>query len=110
MTFKLKDLTLLSYRSFNGSWNRFETALDHEKAILKRFFDDTKSGIIKGFYKIDDKHFYAVHRSPQKPGFIQLSCGFYKAGDLVPTYDVQCANISDLLREGLPSGRYATID
>jgi len=49
------------------------------------------------------------HRSPKKEGFIQLSSGFYKNGELYPCYDIQLKDFDDLTREGYESGFYDVI-
>lgn len=107
--FKIKNLEIASYRCFNGSTKQFDKYDAHNTAIMKKLFDDTKSGAIKGFYLVSDKHLKAYHRSPKEAGKIQLSVGFYKDGDLIPTYDVQMETFNDLTREGYDPGRYEII-
>ena len=106
---RIKNLELAAYRCFNGSTKQFDKYYDRNNLQMKKLFDDTKSGAIKGFYLVSDKDFKAYHRSPKQPGKIQLSVGFFKNGELIPTYDVQLENFEDLTREGYEPGRYETI-
>lgn len=106
---KIKNLELASYRCFNGSYKQFEKYNDRNEIKLKKLFNDTKAGTIKGFYLVSDKEFKAYHRSPKEPGKIQLSVGFYKNGELIPTYDVQMETFNDLTKEGYDAGIYETI-
>ena len=78
-------------------------------AIMGELFRRTQAGQIKGFFLLSDTDFKAYHRSPKKAGFIQLSSGFYKNGELIPCYDVQMQTVEDMEREGYPSGVYAII-
>lgn len=78
-------------------------------AIMGDLFRRTQAGQIKGFFLVSDTDFNAYHRSPKRDGFIQLSAGFYKNGELIPCYDVQLLTAEDMEREGYPSGVYAII-
>lgn len=106
---RIKNLELASYRCFNGSTKQFDKFNERNEIKLKKLFNDTKSGAIKGFYLVSNKEFKAYHKSPKEPGKIQLSVGFYKNGELIPTYDVQMETFNDLTREGYNAGIYETI-
>ena len=106
---RIKNLELASYRCFNGSFKQFEKYNDRNEIQLKKLFNDTKAGAIKGFYLVSYKELKAYHRSPKEPGKIQLSVGFYKNGELFPTYDVQMETFDDLVKEGYDAGIYETI-
>lgn len=110
MIFHIRNLEIPAYRTFNGSDKQFEKYNSRNDIIMKKLFQDTKNGIIKGFYLISDKELKAYHKSTKEPGKIQLSVGFYKDGELYPTYDVQMESFEDLDREGYDAGKYATIE
>lgn len=78
-------------------------------AIMGELFRRTQNGQIKGFFLVSNTEFKAYHRSTKQDGFIQLSAGFYKYGELIPCYDVQMQTADDMEREGYPSGVYAII-
>ena len=78
-------------------------------AIMGELFRRTQAGQIKGFFLVSDTDFKAYHRSPKRDGFIQLSSGFYKNGELIPCYDVQLLTAEDMECEGYPSGVYEII-
>jgi hypothetical protein len=108
---RIKNLESGSIKMFHcgGEFPRYFQDCERNDLKIKRLFEDTQKGIIKGFYLIDKKNFRAYHRSPKKDGFIQLSSGFYKNGELFPCYDVQMKNFEDLTREGYNSGFYDII-
>lgn len=109
MKYRIKDLTIHSYRCFEGNWTRYEKLEAHNEAIMKTLFKDLQTGIINGFYLVSDKEFKLYHRSTKKAGAIQLSYGHYQNGDLIPCGDCQLYDFSDFSREGYPSGTYQTI-
>lgn len=109
MTFRIKDLEIASYRCFNGSTKQFDKYEARNNAMIKKLFQDTQNGTIKGFYLVSDTQFRAYHRSTKEAGKIQLSAGYYKDGELFPTYDVQMTSFQDLTREGYEAGTYKTI-
>lgn len=86
-----------------------EKIMNRNDAIIKELFSRTQVGAIKGFYLVSDTEFKAYHRSPKNPGMIQLSVGFYRDGELIPTYDVQMQTATDAIREGVTSGIYQLI-
>ena len=92
-----------------GEFPRYFQDCERNDLKIKRLFDDTKAGIIKGFYLIDKKNFRAYHRSPKKAGYIQKSCGYYKDGEFFPCRDIQLKDFDDLSREGYESGYYDII-
>lgn len=110
MQYKIKDLTLASYRAFNGSEKLYDRIENRNNIIIKKLFNDTLSGKIKGFYLLSDKDFKAYHKSTKKPGNIQLSSGFYENGQLIPCYDLQFNSITALYKEGYKSGIYRVIE
>lgn len=109
MTFRIKNLEIASYRCFNGSTKQFDKYDARNEAMIRRLFNDTQNGIIKGFYLVSDKEFKAYHRSTKENGKIQLSVGHYENGELIPYYDVQLETFKDLVREGYDAGTYKTI-
>ena len=109
---RIKDLhygTLKAFHSKNLDFRKVEKDREHNDAIITRLFNDTLSGKIKGFYLVSNESFKAYHRSPKKPGYIQYSVGFYKHGELYPTYDVQLKTAADAIKEGYNSGLYEII-
>lgn len=109
MEFRIKDLTIQSYRSFEGSWTQFEKQDAQNNAKIKRLFQDLQNGKNNGFYLVSDREFKLYHKSTKEAGAIQYSYGFYKNGELIPCGDIQMHDFSDLLREGYPAGVYRTI-
>lgn len=109
MTIRIKDLTIQSYRCFEGSYKQFEKYEARNNIMIKKLFEDTKNGTIKGFYLVSNTQFRAYHRSTKEPGKIQLSAGHYIEGELIPCYDVQLESFQDLTREGYEAGLYKTI-
>lgn len=109
MQFRLKNLRDAALRDLKRGYPKYNLYSEREKIIIKRFFNDTMTGSIKGFYFVSDKTFKAIHKSPKKDGCLQLSVGFYDNGELIPCYDIQMSAPEDLIREGLPSGWYQTI-
>jgi hypothetical protein len=110
--FRIKDLhygTLKAFHSKNLDFRKVEKDREHNDAIITRLFNDTLSGKIKGFYLISDEYLKAYHRSPKKPGHIQQSVGFYKNGELYPTYDLQFKTAKEAIKEGYNSGFYEII-
>lgn len=106
----LHDATIRMMHAKNFNFPSLDKDHARNEAIMKRLFDDTMQGKIKGFYLVDNTDFKAYHRSPKKDGYIQLSAGFYKNGELYPTYDIQMKDSKDMIKEGYPSGFYAIID
>lgn len=109
MKFRIKDLTIHSYRCFGGNWTRYEKLEAHNEAIMKTLFKGLQAGSINGFHLVSNKEFKLYHRSTKNPGAIQLSYGFYKDGELIPCGDCQLYDYSDFSREGYPAGTYQTI-
>lgn len=110
MQFKIKDLCLASRRAFSGNYKQLDKYTMHNDSIMKKLFNDTLSGQIKGFYLVSDTNFKAYHKSTKKPGNIQLSSGYYKDGELIPCYDVQLDSFAALNNEGYPAGIYKIIE
>ena len=107
---RIKDLENATIKAFrSGDFRKADKQAAHNDAIITRLFNDTLSGKIKGFYLVDDTYFKAYHRSPKKPGYIQYSVGFYKHGELYPTYDLQFKTAADAIKEGYNSGLYEII-
>lgn len=107
---RIKDLEPHTIKAFHsGNFDRVDTLCRHNDAIITRLFNDTLSGKIKGFYWISDKYLKAYHRSPKQSGYIQLSVGFYRDGELYPTYDIQFRSAKEALKEGYNPGRYEII-
>jgi hypothetical protein len=108
--YRIKNLEAVTIKAFQtGNFDKADKESTRNDLIITRLFNDTLSGKIKGFYLIDKTHFKAYHRSPKKSGYIQLSVGFYKNGELYPTYDIQLETASDCIKEGYDSGFYETI-
>ena len=107
---RIKNLEAVTIKAFQtGDFTKADRDSDRNNAIITRLFNDTMSGKIKGFYLISETSFKAYHRSPKQADTIQLSVGFYKFGNLYPTYDVQLKTAEDALREGYESGLYEII-
>lgn len=112
MQYRIKNLhdgCCRMIRAKNFNYPRYDKDCRRNDLIISRLFNDTKAGIIKGFYLVSDEDFKAYHRSTKEAGKIQLSSGFYRDGELIPCYDVQMATADDLIKEGYPSGFYKTI-
>ena len=87
---RIKDGHNASIKFFRtGNSRSTEKIINRNETIIKELFNRTQAGQIKGFYLVSDKQFKAYHRSPKNPGMIQLSVGFYRDGELIPTYDIQ---------------------
>lgn len=107
---RIKDLEHGTIKAFHtGNFDRVDKETNRNDAIITRLFNDTLTGKIKGFYWISDKYFKAYHRSPKQAGFIQLSVGFYRDGELYPTYDLQFKTAKEALHEGYNPGYYELI-
>ena len=108
--FRIKDLHYGTLKAFNHmDFRKVEKETAHNDAIFTRFFDDTLLGKIKGFYLVSNESFKAYHRSPKNPGYIQQSVGFYRDGELYPTYDLQFKTAKEAIKEGYNSGFYEII-
>lgn len=79
------------------------------RAIMGELFTRTQRGEIKGFYLLSDSDFKAYHRSTKEVGKIQLSSGFYKSGELFPTYDIQLGTVEEMEREHYSAGKWEVI-
>lgn len=113
-TFHVKKSDPLFYRFMNGKqWrlpdNPHEKLNRKNEAIMAYLFNATMNGIIKGFHLVDNETFKAYHRSTKEDNCIQLSMGYYKNGELIPTCDVQLHNIKEMEREGYPHGIWEVI-
>lgn len=107
---RIKNLEAVTIKAFQtGDFTKADRDSDRNDAIITRLFNDTMTGKIKGFFLISDTYFKAYHRSPKQPETIQLSAGFYKNGELYPTYDVQLKTAKEALKEGYDSGKYEII-
>lgn len=110
--FKLKNSDVYTWRMWRDtdkSRYRYERELEYNHAIMSYLFNATMNGEIKGFHLVDDEIFRAFHRSTKEDNTIQLSAGFFRNGELIPTYDVQLHNYEEMRREGYPSGVYEVI-
>ena len=92
-----------------GNFTSAERIDKRNQCIMYELFHRTQAGQIKGFYLLSDTDFKAYHRSPKQAGYIQLSSGFYKNGELYPCYDCQFKTAEEMEKEGYPSGNYAII-
>lgn len=109
--YRIKDLTTVSRKAFlsDSSMQKYEQEDTRNDAIIKRLFTDTMNGTIKGFYLVSDTDFRAYHRSPKQENTVQYSVGFYKNGELYPTYDLQFKTAKEAIKEGYNSGFYEII-
>lgn len=107
---RIKDGYNASIKFFmTGNTKSTDKIISRNDSIITELFNRTQSGTIKGFYLVSDKNFKAYHRSPKNPGKIQLSVGFYRDGELIPTYDVQMETAKDAIKEGYTHGYYEII-
>lgn len=108
---RIKDLTNVSRQAFfsDSYLQKYEQEDARNEAIIKRLFDDTMNGTIKGFYLVSDTDFRAYHKSPKHEDTIQYSVGFYRNGELFPCMDCQFKTPQDLFREGYQPGFYEII-
>lgn len=106
---RIKNLHDGAIRMLKTGYKKYDRDSDRNRAIMNRLFTDTLTGKIRGFYLVDDKTFTAYHKSPKKPGYIQKSVGFYRDGELIPTYDLQFGDFKDMEREHWQSGLYKII-
>ena len=109
-TFRLKSAHDASIKGIRtGNFKSAERIDKRNQSIMYELFHRTQAGQIKGFYLLSDTDFKAYHRSPKQAGYIQLSSGFYKNGELYPCYDCQFKTAEEMEKEGYPSGIYAII-
>ena len=116
-SFKVKASDPIFYRwAFSLKDNTpYDRLRERNEAIMKRLFDATMSGEIKGFYlKAKEEKpgwipFHAFHRSTKADNTIQYSVGWWHNGDLDPGYDVQMKEYEDMKREGYPHGIWEVI-
>jgi hypothetical protein len=105
----LHDATLKMFHSKNFHCPKLDKENERNDLIMKRLFDDTMSGKIKGFYLVDNEQFKAYHKSTKEDNKIQYSYGFYRNGELIPCGDCQFSTFKDMQREGFSSGFYELI-
>lgn len=101
----LHDAACRNLRSM-GKYKKFDEFNDKNHAIMGRLFNDLCDGKINYFYLKDDVMFRCYHRSTRDGVKIQLSCGFYRDGKLLPTNHVNINSFDDLRKEGYTSGIY----
>ena len=93
MIVRLKNLHDASVRNIRslGRYDKYDKFSDRNDAIMKRLFDELMNGKIKvvAFKDPAKKDFKCYHKSVKERGCVQLSSGFYKNGELYPTYDIQ---------------------
>ena len=109
MQYRIKNLHDAAIRSLKTNYPSYDRDSVRNDLIIKRLFNDTLTGTIKGFYLVSDSTFKAYHRSTKEAGKIQLSSGFYRDGELIPCSDAQLATAADLIKYGYASGIYQTI-
>ena len=121
MTFKIKNLHDAALKDLHsgGHYKPYDRQNARNEAIDRHLYRLTANGAIKGFY-LDSQPdengyqaFRAYHRSPKNPGQIQLSVGWIKNGELIPTYDIQYASPEDFTspyKREMHAGIYKIID
>ena len=103
----LHDAACRNIRSI-GKYKPYEKFSERNDLIMKRFYNDLVDGKIDAINHVDDTYFKCYHRSTRPGHLVQLSVGFYKNGELYPTYHVNIDSFEDLLREGYPQGLWET--
>ena len=115
--FHVKASTPQEYRWWRGGKAAFrhERRCERNDAIMKRLFEATMSGEIKGFYLNEPendkgwKPLKAYHRSTKADDTVQLSSGWWHNGEVIACYDIQMKAFDDFQREGYSSGIWETI-
>ena len=121
MIFKIKNLHDAALKNLHsgGNYKPYDRQDARNKATARHFYRLTEVGAIKGFYLESEpdengyKAFRAYHRSPKESGHIQLSVGWIKNGELIPTYDIQYSSVDDFTspyKSEMHSGIYKTIE
>lgn len=101
----LHDAAVRNLRSM-GRYQKFEEYNDKNHAIMNRLFNDLCEGKISYIHLKNDTMFRCYHRSTRDGVKVQLSCGFYKDGELIPTNHVNINSFYDFTKEGFSSGIY----
>lgn len=92
-----------------GSWANMEKIDTRNRAIIREAYHRIKAGTIKGIYLQSDDIFLAIHRSTKSPEAVQVSRGYYEAGQLVPVSDFQ-AETPEEVEERMQRGIYFIIE
>ena len=106
MKIRLKNLHDAACRSIRsiGKFPDYEKYSMHNDLVMKRLYEELINEKIDIINHIDDTYFNCYHRSPRNGYLVQLSAGFIKNGELIPTYHVNINSFEDLLSEGYPTG------
>ncbi len=105
---RLKNLHDAACRNIRcmGMYKEYEKADNRNKAILEEVFNRLIREEYNYFALISNESFKCYTRSPKNDNCIQLSAGFYKNGELYPTYDRQFFSAEEMISEGCQSGIY----
>nr|WP_297765784.1 hypothetical protein [uncultured Butyrivibrio sp.] len=115
MLVRLKNLHDAACRDIRtlGRYPKYEKYSARNDALMKRIFTGLMEGRITvvAYKDPERKDFKCYHKSVKEVNSVQLSSGFFKDGNLYPTYDVQLLSFEEMQREGWPEGvwevRYA---
>ncbi len=99
----LQDAACRNIRSI-GNFPDYEKYSERNDLIMKRLFQDLVDGKVDFVNHVDETYFKCYHRSPRENVLIQLSCGYWKNGELIPCNHVNINSFDDLLDEGYPTG------
>ena len=110
MELRLKNLHDAACRNIRciGKYKPYEKYHDRNNLIMERLLSELISGRIDYVNLKDDEQFYCLHRSPREGVAAQLSVGWWKNGNVDPSYHVNINSFDDLYREGYPSGVWVT--
>lgn len=110
MIIKVKDLHSAACKNIRSmaNYKPYEKESTRNDIKMKYLFEALQNHEIDAVKLESETSFKVYHRSPKKPGCIQLSVGFYKNGELYPTYDSQYETFRDMLKDGYESGIYTT--
>lgn len=103
----LHDAACRNIRSI-GKYKPYEKFSDRNDMVMKRLLNELIEGNIDSITLKDDKAFHCLHRSPRAGVLVQLSVGWWKDGNIDPSYHVNINSFEDLRKEGYPSGVWET--
>jgi hypothetical protein len=111
MEVRLKNLHDAACRNIRciGKYKPYEKYSDRNDLIMKRLLNELIAGEIDIISLKDSERFECLTRSPREGVLVQLSVGWWKDGNVDPSYHVNINSFEDLSREGFPSGIWEII-
>ena len=110
MEVRLKNLHDAACRNIRsiGKYKPYEKFSDRNDLIMKRLLSELIDGKCDYVTLKDSERFICLHRSPREGVLVQLSVGWWKDGNVDPSYHTNINSFDDLRREGFPEGVYRT--